>query len=73
MLDIEVHNAGTTRLTLCVGRYALKFSRGQRGRVANYGELVEWNRATPDRLRILCPLLWSAPFGLLNVMRRAVP
>jgi hypothetical protein len=22
---------------------------------------------------MLCPLLWSAPFGFVNVMRRAIP
>ena len=37
------------------------------------GERVEWKRATPERRKILCPLLWIAPFGLVNVMRRAVP
>jgi membrane protease YdiL (CAAX protease family) len=37
------------------------------------GERVEWKRATPERRKILGPLLWIAPFGLVNVMRRAVP
>jgi hypothetical protein len=60
-------------LTLCVSRYALKFARGQRGRIANYGERVEWKAATPDRRKMLCPLLWAAPFGSVNVMRRATP
>jgi hypothetical protein len=73
VICIKWHTAGTTRLTICVGRYALKLPRGQRGRVANYGERVEWKRATPERCKNLCPLLWAAPFGLLNVMRRAIP
>ena len=73
MISIEWHTAGTMRLTLCIGRYALKLPRGVLGCVANYGERVEWKRATPERRAILCPLLWGAPFGLINVMRRAIP
>jgi len=60
-------------LTLCIGRYAFKLARGQRGRIANHAEQLEWQRATPERREILCPLLWAPPFGLVNVMRRAVP
>ena len=67
------HTAGTTRVALCIGRYALKFARSHRGRDANRRERVEWDRATPGRRQILCPMLWSAPYGLLYVMRRAVP
>ena len=73
MLDIEWHTLGTMRLTLCIGRYALKFARSKRGRDANQRERVEWNRATPERREMLCPILWTASFGLVNVMRRAVP
>jgi hypothetical protein len=69
---IEVHTAGTTRLSVCIGRYALKIARGRRGRIANYAERVEWERATPERREMLCPLLRAAPFGLVNVMRRAI-
>src|ERR1035438_2275503 len=49
MISIEWHTAGTMRLTLCIGRYALKLPRGVLGRVANYGERVEWKRATLER------------------------
>jgi hypothetical protein len=73
MIGIELHRTGTTRLTLCVGRYALKLPRGLFGCAANHGERVEWKRATPERRVNMCPLLWGAPFGLINVMRRAVP
>lgn len=73
MFDIKLHTAGTTRLTICMGGYALKLPRGLRGCVANHGEQVEWKRATPDRRAMLCLLLWGAPFGLVNVMRRAIP
>ena len=66
MIDIEFHTAGTTRLTLCIGGYAVKLPRGTRGCVANYGERIEWERATPARRDIMCPLLWSAPFGLVK-------
>ena len=61
------------RLTICVGRYALKCARWRRGREANRRERIEWDRATPARREMLCPILWSAPLGLVNIMRRAVP
>jgi hypothetical protein len=70
---IKLHTAGTTRMTICVSRYALKFPRGLCGCIANHGEQVEWKRATPERREMLCPLLWGAPFGFINVMRRAIP
>ncbi len=73
VFGIKWHAAGTTRLTLCVGRYALKLPRGLRGCVANYGEQVEWKRAANDRRATLCPMLWGAPFGLINIMKRAIP
>jgi hypothetical protein len=38
MIDFALHTQGTTRLTLCIGRYALKFARGQRGYIANCGK-----------------------------------
>jgi hypothetical protein len=38
---MALHRDGTTRLMLCVGRYALKLARGQQGRIANYDENVE--------------------------------
>jgi len=68
-----LHTAGTTRITVCIGPYALKLPRSLRGLAANYGERIEWNRATPERRAIMCPLLWSAPYGLFNIMRRAEP
>ena len=73
MIAIELHKSGTTRLTLCIGQYALKLPRGLRGCVANYGERIEWNRATPERRPNLCPLLFGAPLGVINIMRRAKP
>jgi hypothetical protein len=57
MIDFALHTQGTTQVTLCIGRYALKFARGQRGYIANCGEQVEWKRATPERWEVLCPLL----------------
>jgi hypothetical protein len=70
---MEWHTAGTTRLTLCVGRYAFKFARSRRGRDGNRRERLEWDRATPERREMLCPIVWTAPFAFANVMRRAVP
>jgi hypothetical protein len=73
MLNIELHTHGTTRFALCFGNYAVKFARGSRGRAANRAENVEWERATPERREMLCPMLWASPFGLFNLMQRAVP
>ena len=73
MLNIELHTHGTTRFALCFGRYSVKFARGSRGRAANRAENVEWERATPERREMLCPMLWASPFGLFNLMQRAVP
>ena len=70
---IALHTEGITRFTLCIGPYAIKLPKNLRGCVANVGERVEWKRARPERRAIMCPLLWSAPFGLFNIMRRAVP
>jgi len=72
MRYIEWHTAGTTRFTLCIGRYAFKFARSQRGCYGNRRERREWDRATPERREMLCPIVWAAPYGLVNVMRRAV-
>ena len=73
MLNIKWYTVGTTRLTVCVGRYAFKFARSQRGRDGNRRERLEWHRATLERREMLCPIVWAAPYGLLNVMPRAVP
>src|SRR6266700_3920753 len=73
MIDIAWHATGTTRSTFCIGRYAFKLPKNLRGCAANYGERLEWKRAKPERRVIMCPLLWSAPFGLVNIMRRAIP
>jgi hypothetical protein len=68
-----MHTAGTTRLTLCVGPYAFKIARSIRGRKANQRERIEWDRATPERRDMLCPVVWATRLGLVNVMRRATP
>jgi hypothetical protein len=36
------------------------------GRDADQRERIEWDRATPERREMLCPLLWTAPFGLVK-------
>lgn len=73
MQFLKVYSEGTTRFTICAGKYALKVARGRRGRMANRAEGVEWRRATTERRVILCPTLFAGPFGLFNVMPRAAP
>ncbi|MGJ5088590.1 hypothetical protein [Bradyrhizobium sp. HKCCYLRH3097] len=70
---VALYTAGTMRWTLCIGSFAFKFARSDRGRAANQREYIEWDRATPIRREMLCPIIWAAPYGLFNVMRRAVP
>jgi hypothetical protein len=70
---LTLHSSGTTRFTICAGPLAFKIARGRHGRLANRAERTEWQRAIPARREMLCPLMWAAPFGLFNVMRRAIP
>jgi hypothetical protein len=73
MQFIEWKTSGTTPLTFCIGRYAFKFARSGRGRDGNRRERLEWDRATPARREMLCPIVWTSPFALVNLMRRAIP
>jgi hypothetical protein len=64
---------GTTRVTLCVGPYAIKIAKGRRGLVCNEFEAVLWARTTETRRKMLCPILATMPFGIAVVMLRARP
>jgi hypothetical protein len=64
---------GSTRVTLCVGRYAIKIAKGGRGRVCNEFESALWTRTTETRRKMLCPILAIMPFGIAVVMPRARP
>jgi hypothetical protein len=64
---------GRTRVVLCVGPYAIKFAKGERGRRCNKYEAALWARTTAARRAMLCPVLATLPYGVALVMRRAVP
>jgi hypothetical protein len=64
---------GTTRVTLCVGRYAIKIAKGPRGSICNEFESALWTRTTETRRKMLCPILATMPFGIAVVMPWARP
>lgn len=64
---------GTTRVTLCVGRYAIKMAKSARGLACNRYERALWKRTTIARRAMLCPILASLPLGLAVVMPKAQP
>jgi hypothetical protein len=63
---------GTKRTVLFFGNYALKFPSFRHwrcflcGMLANDSERVIWEYG--EHRNLLCPILFSLPFGLLNVM-----
>lgn len=65
--------AGTTRLVLIVGGYALKIARGKTGRRCNRFEARIWAEATPERRTMLCPVLSCRADGLFLLMPAAAP
>ncbi|BAQ44342.1 hypothetical protein Maq22A_c04635 [Methylobacterium aquaticum] len=65
--------AGTTRLVLIIGGYALKIARHDRGRGCNRFEARIWSESTPERRRILCPVLACRADGQLLLMPAASP
>jgi hypothetical protein len=64
---------GATRLVLCLGPYAIKIAKGERGRRCNRFEAALWKRTTEERRKMLCPILATMPFGVALVMKRAKP
>jgi len=64
---------GTTRRTIIIWRFAIKLARGPVGRRCNEFEARTWQRSSEVRRAILCPVLLALPFGIANVMPRAVP
>jgi hypothetical protein len=69
----QLHRTGTTRLTMCIGRVAIKVARSRIGVRCNRFEAELWRRTTETRRAILCPVLSRLPFDTAIVMRRAVP
>lgn len=64
---------GSTRVTLCVGRYAIKFAKGARGRACNRYESRLWKRTTDARRKMLCPILATMPLSVAVLMPKARP
>jgi hypothetical protein len=70
---ISLSKAGTTRLVLVIGPWALKFARGARGRRCNEYEANLFRTADERRRAMLCPVRWCSAGGELLVMASAQP
>jgi hypothetical protein len=68
-----IDRRGTTRLTVCIGPVAIKFSRHADGQRCNRDEARRWKAARKENRPKLCPVLFAVPCGLALVMRRATP
>jgi hypothetical protein len=64
---------GTTRLTICIGSWALKVARNAKGRRCNCFEADLYAKTTAARRNMLCPVLARLPFGFGLLMKRAQP
>jgi hypothetical protein len=70
---ISVSRTGTTRFVLVVGRWAMKFARGARGRRCNRYEADLFASVDERRRSMLCPVRWHTASGWLIVMMAAIP
>jgi hypothetical protein len=71
---ISISNKGTKRRPVIVlGPVALKIARNAEGRACNRYEADVYRNTTPRRRALLCPVLWCSPFGIVLIMRAAVP
>jgi hypothetical protein len=70
---IAIDRRGTTRITVCVGPWALKLARNVAGLRCNRFEFDLWKRTKATRRAMLCPVLAQLPFGLGLIMQRAKP
>jgi hypothetical protein len=64
---------GTTRMVLIVGPMAIKLARHERGMRCNRSEATLYDRETPRRREILCPVIWCSENGRILIARAAAP
>lgn len=66
---------GCSRRVIVIGRFAIKFAKGVRGRRCNLYESGVWtrNRMHPTRRLHLCPVLWCSTRGRVLIMPAAAP
>jgi hypothetical protein len=62
---------GQSRRVLILHRIALKFPRSKWGARCNVYEAKLYKSTTAWRRKLLCPVIWCAPWGILLVMRTA--
>jgi hypothetical protein len=64
---------GASRCVLILHWIALKFPRSKRGNRCNVYEAKLYKSTTAWRRKLLCPVIWCAPWGVVLVMRAATP
>jgi hypothetical protein len=71
---IRISRAGSMRSpVIVVGRFAFKFARNARGRASNLYEAKLYRSANATWRALLCPVLWVARNGSVQIMRAAKP
>lgn len=73
MSFLAIDRRGTSRLTICIGRFAIKIARNAEGRHGNRDEAKRYAETTPKRRAMLCPVLASLPGGVASLRPRAKP
>ncbi|MER2267170.1 hypothetical protein [Methylobacterium oxalidis] len=68
-----VSSTGSTRVVVIAGDFAFKIARSAAHRACNLFEGRIWNEATPERRRMLCPVVHCLFDGWVLVMRAARP
>jgi hypothetical protein len=64
---------GTTRIVLIIGPIAIKMAGHKRGMRCNRCEAALYDRETPRRREILCPVIWCSENGRILIARAAAP
>jgi hypothetical protein len=73
MSFLAIDRRGTSRLVICIGKFAVKIARNAEGRRCNLDEAKRWRQVKPKRRTMLCPVLATAPYGVALMMPRARP
>jgi hypothetical protein len=66
-------NGTTRRPVISVGPWTMKVACNPRGRRCNLYEASLFQSSSPQRKRLLCPVLWVSRKGLLLLMSTAQP
>jgi hypothetical protein len=73
VFDLVAFKQGQSRRVVVLPWIAVKFPRNKWGARCNAYEAKLYQSTTPWRRKLLCPVIWCAPKGILLVMRAATP